>query len=103
MSFRLIQTHPAGGDACAPYDVQFDNPYTVGAFVNEVLKKYSNEWGDFRLRRKECGYFDTFFALEYKYGELLDILPTHIANLTIESATSYGGWSAMDYNLIIKE
>ncbi len=35
--FRLIQTHAPGGDACAPYDVKFDKPYTIGELVNEVL------------------------------------------------------------------
>lgn len=103
MSFKLIQTHPAGGDACAPYDVKFDQLYTVGEFVSEVLKMYGNEWGCFRLRRRDCGLFDTFFVLDYKYGKLLDILPKDIANLTIASATSYGGWSAMDYNFVIND
>lgn len=27
---HFIQTHAAGGDACAPYDVKFDRPYTIG-------------------------------------------------------------------------
>lgn len=43
--FRLIQTHAPGGDACAPYDVKFDKPYTIGELVNEVLATLKKRMG----------------------------------------------------------
>lgn len=43
--FRLIRTHKPGGDECAPYDVRFDEPYTIGEFVKDVLTERCNEWG----------------------------------------------------------
>lgn len=99
---KLIQTHASGGDACAPYDVKFDKPYTVGDLVSEVLTTRKGEWGRFDLRHKGCGYFDRFLSVEYRYGDLIGELPEDIAKLPIIDATSYGGWSAMDYNIIVK-
>lgn len=101
MSFKLVQTHAAGGDACAPYKVELDSPYTVGEFIKEAMNKRSNEWGKLALRRSGSDYFDTFFSIDYRYGVLAAPIPQEIANLRIESATSYGGWSAMDYNIIV--
>ena len=100
--FRLIQTHAPGGDACAPYDVKFDKPYTIEELVKEVLTKRSNEWGRFDLRHKGDGYFDRFATFNYRYGKLVDEIPEEIGNLNILEASSYGGWSGMDYNIIIK-
>lgn len=99
---KLIQTHAPGGDECAPYDVKFDKPCTVGVLVNEVLTTRKGEWGRFDLRHRGCGYFDTFLSVEYRYGKLIGELPEDIAKLPIISATSYGGWSAMDYNIIVE-
>lgn len=99
---NLIQTHAAGGDACAPYDVKFDKQYTIGELIEEVLTRFNNEWGEFEIRHNGAGYFDTFFRVDYKYGKLLGEVPENIANLPIISATSYGGWSAMSYNIIVK-
>lgn len=100
--FKLIQTHTPGGDECAPYDVKFDKPYTIGELVREVLTTRKYEWGGFDLRHKGCGYFDIFLSVEYRYGELIGELPEDIAKLSIISATSYGGWSAMNYNIIVE-
>lgn len=99
---KLIQTHAAGGDACAPYDVKFDKPYTIGELIEEVLTRFSNEWGDFEVRHEGAGYFDSFYRVDYKYGKLLGEVSEDIATLPIISATSYGGWSAMSYNIIVK-
>lgn len=99
---KLIQTHAPGGDACAPYDVKFDKPHTVGEFVNEVLTTRKNEWGSFDLRHNGCGYFDRFLSVKYRYGELIGELPEDITKLSIIGATAYGGWSAMDYNITVE-
>lgn len=101
--FRLIQTHKPGGDECAPYDVKFDKPYTIGELVKEVLTERSNEWGEFEVREGGGWFKPTIFRVEYKYGKLLGDLPDEVANLAIESANSYGGWSNMDYNIIVKQ
>ncbi len=100
---HFIQTHAAGGDACAPYDVKFDRPYTIGELVNEVLNNRRNEWGEFRVRYEGDKWLDSFFNVEYKYGKLIGKIPENIANMPIEKTHSYGGWSSMTYYIIVKK
>jgi len=103
MSFKLIQTHAAGGDCTAPYKVELDSPYTVGEFIKEVLMKCSNEWGDFEVRTAGGWFHPTIFRVEYKYGKLMENIPEEIASLSIVKASSCGGWTAMDYNIIVND
>ena len=104
---KFIQTHAAGGDETAPYDVMLDKPYTVGEFIKEVLTTLPNEWGEFVVRRKGSGYFDRMASAEYRYGEMKNRngekteIPEEFALLPIKEVKAAGGWSAMDYNLII--
>lgn len=65
--------------------------------------KYSNEWGDFEVRTKDDWFHPTIFRVEYRYGKLMGNIPETIASLSIAKATSHGGWSAMDYNIIVND
>ena len=104
---KFIQTHAAGGDETAPYDVILDKPYTVGEFINEVLTTRSNEWGEFIVRHKDSGFLDRMASAGYRYGEMKNRngekteIPEEFASLPIKEVKAAGGWSAMDYNLII--
>lgn len=84
---KFIQTHPAGGDCTASYNVELDRPYTFGELVDEILTK--NEWGniDFAGRR-------------YKYrGSECDEIPEEIRQLLVCNVKAAGGWSLMDYKV----
>ena len=98
---KFIQTHAAGGDETAPYDVIPDKPYTVGEFINEVLITRPNEWGEFIVRRKGSGYFGRMASAEYRYGKMETEIPAEFATQPIKEVKAAGGWSSMDYNLII--
>lgn len=100
----FIQTHAAGGDETAPYDVILDKPYTVGEFINEVLTTRSNEWGEFTVKNKKGWYVE----IEYHYGEIETLdghqvtkLPDDLCALLISEVKASGGWSNMDYDLIV--
>ena len=105
---KFIQTHHTGGDCTAPYDVLLDKPYTVGEFINEVLTTRSNEWGEFIVRRKGSGYFDRMASAEYRYGKMKNrngentAIPVELISMPIMEIKAAGGWSAMDYNLIVE-
>lgn len=98
----FIQTAPEAGDCTAPYDVHFCQPMTVREFIDEILTR--NEWGTVYIydpnnpenlcRRKEC--------CEYKYDKLKSLFPDYIQERTIESASAHGGWTMMDYILMLK-
>lgn len=91
---ELIQTHNYGSDCTAPYDIETDCK-TVGEFVDEVLQKYTNEWGDFKIEGTYCYY-------EYKHGKLLDEIPQNERSLQIKEIKAAGGYSNMDYFIKIK-
>lgn len=108
MSFKFIQTHAESRDCTAPYDVILDKPYTVEEFILEVLTTRAYEWGEFVIRRKGSNWFDRMAVAEYRYGKMENRdrekteVPEMIAKLPIEEVKANGGWSAMNYHLIIK-
>lgn len=98
---KFIQTHETGGDCTAPYDVMLDKPYTVGAFVEEVLATRSNEWGNFNVMGSGSDYFHPTARVEYRYGKLLEALPENLLSMQIDRVKAHGGWTNMDYRLYI--
>ena len=101
-NFSFIQTRPEAGDCTAPYDIHFYKQMTVEEFVNDVLQR--NEWGTIYIydpdnpdnwyRRKEC--------CVYSGSILKRRFPDNILNRAIKSASSHGGWSLMDYTLVLE-
>lgn len=96
---KLIRTYGPGSDSCNGYDVEMDKPYTVGAFVKEVLEKFPKEWGDFSVIHEVNGSLSLFFRVDYGYGKLRGELPEDIARLSVVEVKSNGGWSAMSYSI----
>lgn len=108
MSFKFIQTHAESRDCTAPYDIILDKPYTVEEFILEVLTTRTYEWGEFVIIRKGSNWFESMAVAEYRYGKMenrdrekTEVLEM-IAKLPIEEVKANGGWSAMNYHLIIK-
>ena len=85
---RFKQTHPAGGDCTAPYDVTLDHDYTFDELVNEILLR--NEWGYINFG----GY-----RFEYRYNKC-DNIPENLLTIPVKKVTASGGWSRMDYYII---
>lgn len=100
--FEFVQTGPTAGDETAPYDVILDKTYTVQEFINTVITKLSGEWGYIGVKNPK----DPFFGephCEYKWGKLLSSMPDDILTKTIRSAKASGGWSRMDYILVLDD
>lgn len=75
--------------------VDLDKEYTVSEFINEVLKKEPNEWGYFKIK-------NTRETVEYRHGEILNNnFDNEILSARIISISAHGGWSNMDYLIII--
>lgn len=91
---KFIQTHNYGSDCTAPYDIETDCK-TVGEFVDEVLRKHTNEWGDFKIEGR-YGYYD------YKNGKLIDEIPQEERDLQIKEVKAAGGYSNMNYKIKVK-
>lgn len=105
---KFIQTHEASRDCTAPYDVVLDKPYTISEFIEEILKAHPNEWGKFYVRRKGSGWLDRMAEIEYRYGKMENRdrekaeIPDEFASLPILEIKARGGWTNMDYDLIIE-
>ena len=105
---KLIQARPESRDCTAPYDVVLSKPYTITEFIKEVLATRSGDWGEFVVRRKGSDWLDHMAVVKYRYGKLENRdgkkaeIPENLAILSITEVKASGGWSAMDYNIIIE-
>ena len=83
------------GDECSDYTVHCPE-MTVRAFIDEILKTRSNEWGVFR--------WGSVIIATYKDGELfvVDNLNAYADRIVIPGTKANGGWSRMDYNFELK-
>ena len=91
----LTQVTPTGGDCTAGYRVDLDKEYTVSEFIEEVLQRFSNEWGYFCIK-------NLFTRIEYRSGKLIEnMIEGNVLSAKIVSVTANGGWSSMDYNIIV--
>lgn len=93
----FIQTHSEGGDCTAPYDVVFNEPYTVREFIDEILKR--REWGTISISTLQ----GNSVRIEYSGNESKDQLPASIAGAPVAKVDAAGGWSRMDYYITALE
>lgn len=89
---KFTQLRPEGGDCTAPYDVT-EFPEIVADFVGEVLGKYKREWGYIVIKR---------YRFEYRYGKLLNNIPSELLARRVSNVEASGGWTGMDYYLTLK-
>ena len=98
--FSLIPNGPERSDCTAPYKVAFYKSYTVGKFIDEVLKHRSGDWGYIGMYSPGDIFGNP--RCSYRYGKVDTDLPFGYMNKEIVSATADGGWSRMDYILLVK-
>lgn len=99
--FKLIHTAGPFGDCTNNYDVQLDKNYTVGEFVETVLKEEPKEWGYIGIYKKGEIFGDP--VCEYRYGKLITKpLPEEFLRRDIKEVKASGGWSRMDYTIKVK-
>lgn len=94
MRFKGISSTRA--DETKSYSVTEYEAITVVQFIEEVMKRFPEEWGYFSVKNKEGGFF-ICKKVEYRYGELLNEVPEEWLLCGIEKIEASGGWSRMDY------
>ena len=95
--FEFVKTGGPYGDESCTYDIKLLRNITLKEFVNIVVSD-TKEWGYICL-----GSFLSKKRIEYRWGEILsNTLPSESLNKEIESVTSNGGWSRMDYYIKLK-
>lgn len=92
-------------DCTKPYKAPIGKkPYTVGEFIDDVMRQRSKDRGYIELYSKQpCSFNDRPIAsLEYHRGITCGSLSDNDRNREIEEISADGGWSRMDYMLIVK-
>ena len=98
---KFEQTSQVRGDECASYSVTDYKAKTVCEFIDEVLQN-TREWGYINIALNGVSWLN-YPACEYRYGNLVTILPTEYMDKEITKVDGDGGWSRMDYYVYIKE
>lgn len=105
MIFLLTKIGDDRSDCTAAYTVDLCKDCTVTLFVNEILRCRSSERGTIKIFCKETpGWIikSPEAMCTYKYGKIVSSLPDIYANKKVLSASADGGWSLMDYCLVIE-
>lgn len=96
-------------DGTALYYASVDYRYTVGEFIKTVLDERKGEWGEIavKINKGKKDFVDILLdntdvnSCEYAYGKLKTRLKRKILKQNIVSIWAYGGYSCMDYIIII--
>lgn len=108
--FKLHQCGSVRGDCTSPFNVIFDKPINVKEFIDYITRPDSKDWGCVSISKDPSitHVWDLFHIkripkLEYRYDEIIsgeDIIEKY-GTETIIKATADGGWTRMDYVLLI--
>lgn len=103
--FKFEKTGDERRDCTTPYRVILDKEYTVKEFITTVMINYANEWGYIGIKSDR----DVWFGdphIEYSHGKILRVASITGIDFPLEakvlSVKAEGGWSRMDYILIIQ-
>lgn len=97
--FKRTQCTHTYGDSSAGYEVELDQEYTVGSFIEEVLANHADEWGYIGINNGKNEIFRDL-KCEYRHGEITSKnLPEEILGISVDQVSAYGGWTKMDYLL----
>lgn len=100
--FILKASTPIGGDCSRAYDVILDKEYTVEDFINVILSERFDEWGSIEIY--ELYRQVSRFSCEYKYGKMMaSSLPDEYLRKKIFKVSAHGGYTRMDYTLLVDE
>lgn len=94
---KFIRTSKIFGDESSTYDVQINKDNTTVKDIIEYILSQNDEWGFI--------YINNFLSskrIEYKYGVIIsDNIPSEDKNKIVKIMDASGGWSRMDYRIII--
>jgi hypothetical protein len=97
-NFKLVRKE-GYSDATSSYDVVVSGTFTVGEFIDCVLKTRLDDWGEFLAGThwsdpKICDYSKGTIT-----SSMVDEYDDRYKDKPIKSITAHGGWSLMSYYL----
>ena len=97
--FKLTAAGPVGSDCTGPYNVSLNDTYSVGDFINDILRQ--QEWGYIGIYDSKSVFGDPY--CEYRGDRLLSNMPAEYLKRKIKRAKASGGWSRMDYLIWLED
>lgn len=91
------ETSDVGSDCTATYSVTFNGKLTVDEFINEILKR--GEWGCIEISEYKNNLKPRCY--NYKNNKLWRKISKKVLNSYIKEIHAHGGWSLMNYVVII--
>lgn len=94
MVFSIIESY---GDCTNKYNISLSKEYTVGEFIDTILKERTDEWGSMEiLSASVCSY------CSYYKGNLTNKkFAPDVLSKNIRKVVGHGGWTRMDYIIYI--
>lgn len=104
--FRLVAKSEMSSDCTIEYKVEFDEEYTLTDFIWAVFEYRPDEWGVFTIHCLGKQNKPIQETQEYKYAKTdnktLNGLLGRYGHRKIKIAYACGGWSKMDYSIILE-
>lgn len=99
--FRFVRNGEERGDCTAQYNIVLDKEYTVMEFI-KAIKDTKEEWGYIGIKNKDEPFFGKP-KCEYNRGVIFNSeFTTDVLLKTIASVKADGGWTRMDYLLVLE-
>lgn len=100
---KFIQTGKTGGDCTCPYLVTSDTSLTVEELIQQILAR--KEWGYINFYYRKIKWGTAIDRVEYDNTQLSNTSKkfTDIQKNLVVKINASGGWSRMDYDVLIKE
>ena len=95
-NFKLERISDIYPDCMADFDVIMNEKVTLKQFIDIVLTKRKNEWGNISIGNKILKY-----NLGIPENNISDVFSDKELNTIIFDVSAYGGYSLMNYTIIL--
>ena len=102
MKFKLEMSGAERSDCTAPYKVIITEDGTLKELIDEILTNRKNDWGYIGIYSDKSFFGDP--RMEYRYGKSIgrEALAAY-EDKKVRMAKADGGWSNMDYVVVLEE
>ena len=91
--FEYVAIGKTSSDCTTPFKIKFDKKITLGEFIKQILTK--NEWGYIEIGKDRIEYCGNKIPTPNLFTKLYD--------KTINECYASGGWSRMDYDIVLDD
>lgn len=100
---NFMPTGKVGGDCTCPYSVTSDTPLTVAELVQQILTR--KEWGNISFYYRKIEWGTSISTAQYSETQLNNVDDTFvkIQEKSVIKIRACGGWTRMDYDVLIEE